>query len=149
MENEELKNKLIGKLEKELAEFKDSLMELSSKEIIDSSYKITCMETIQDYLAYDKDYSKFELKTLLKREHILEECYDDWLDSDGSFREVIEFSVDDTIDLIRDNEVKKDDKNKKTEILVKIVNNKRFIGTALNKNLNPLYKERYNYEKNK
>ena len=65
------------------------------------------METIQDYLAYDKDYSKFELKTLLKREHILEECYDDWLDSDGSFREVIEFSVDDTIDLIRDNEVKK------------------------------------------
>lgn len=69
MENEELKNKLIGKLEKELAEFKDSLMELSSKEIIDSSYKITCMETIQDYLAYDKDYSKFELKTLLKREH--------------------------------------------------------------------------------
>ena len=51
MENEELKNKLIGKLEKELAEFKDSLMELSSKEIIDSSYKITCMETIQDYLA--------------------------------------------------------------------------------------------------
>ena len=44
MENEELKNKLIGKLEKELAEFKDSLMELSSKEIIDSSYKITCME---------------------------------------------------------------------------------------------------------
>lgn len=108
MENEELKNKLIGKLEKELAEFKDSLMELSSKEIIDSSYKITCMETIQDYLAYDRDYSKFELKTLLKREHILEECYDDWLDSDGSFREVIEFSVDDMIDFIRDNEVKKE-----------------------------------------
>ena len=107
MENEELKNKLIGKLEKELAEFKDSLMELSSKEIIDSSYKITCMETIQDYLINDKDYSRFELKTLLKREQILEECYDDWLSNDGSLREVLEYSIDDTIDTIRDNEVKK------------------------------------------
>lgn len=108
MENEELKNKLIGKLEKELSEYKDSLMELSSKEIIDSSYKITCMETIHDYLVYDKDLSKFELKTLLKREHILEECYNDWLDNDGSLREALEFSIDDTIDIIRDNEVKKE-----------------------------------------
>lgn len=108
MEKEELQNKLIEKLEKELTAFKDSLKGLPREQIIDNSYKITCMETIQDYLAYDKDYSKFELKTLLKREHILEECYDDWLNSDGSFREVIEFSVDDTIDIIRDNEVKKE-----------------------------------------
>lgn len=111
MENEELKNKLIEKLERELADFKDSLKELPGEQIIENSYKITCMETIQDYLAYDKDYSKFELKTLLKREHILEECYDDWLSNDGSLREVLEFSVDDTIDTIRDNEVKKE-KNK-------------------------------------
>lgn len=67
------------------------------------------MQTIQDYLAYDKDYSKFELKTLLKREHILQECYDDWLSNDGSLREALEFSIDDTIDLIRDNEVKKNE----------------------------------------
>ncbi len=66
------------------------------------------MQTIQDYLANDKDYSKFELKTLLKREHLLEECYDDWLSNDGSLREALEFSIDDTIDLIRDNEVKKE-----------------------------------------
>ena len=95
MENEELKSKLIQKLERELTDFKDS-------------YKITCMQTIQDYLANDKDYSKFELKTLLKREHLLEECYDDWLSNDGSLREALEFSIDDTIDLIRDNEVKKE-----------------------------------------
>ena len=75
MENEELKSKLIQKLERELTDFKDSLKELPAEQIIDNSYKITCMQTIQDYLANDKDYSKFELKTLLKREHILEECY--------------------------------------------------------------------------
>lgn len=108
MENEKLKNKLIEKLERELTDFKDSLKGLPAEQIIDNSYKITCMQTIQDYLAYDKDYSKFELKTLLKREHILEECYDDWLSNDGSLREALEFSIDDTIDLIRDNEVKKE-----------------------------------------
>ena len=108
MENEELKNKLIEKLERVLTDFKDSLKGLPAEQIIDNSYKITCMQKIQDYLAYDKDYSKFELKTLLKREHILQECYDDWLSNDGSLREALEFSIDDTIDLIRDNEVKKE-----------------------------------------
>lgn len=108
MENEELKSKLIQKLERELTDFKDSLKELPAEQIIDNSYKITCMQTIRDYLANDKDYSKFELKTLLKREHLLEECYDDWLSNDGSLREALEFSIDDTIDLIRDNEVKKE-----------------------------------------
>lgn len=119
MENEELKNKLIKKLERELTDFKDSLKGLPAEQIIDNSYKITCMQTIQDYLAYDKDYSKFELKTLLKREHILEECYDDWLSNDGSLREALEFSIDDTIDLIRDNEVKKSEikmQDKKKEV---------------------------------
>ena len=37
-----------------------------------------------------------------------EECYDDWLSCDGNLREALEFSVDDTIDIIRDNEVKKE-----------------------------------------
>jgi hypothetical protein len=41
-------------------------------------------------------------------EDILEECYDDWLSCDGNLREALEFSIDDTIDLIRDNEVKKE-----------------------------------------
>ena len=108
MENEELKNKLIEKLERELTDFKDSLKGLPAEQIIDNSYKITCMQTIQEYLATDKDYSKFELKTILKREHILQECYDDWLSNDGSLREALEFSIDDTIDRIRDNEVKKE-----------------------------------------
>lgn len=108
MENEDLRNKLVKKLEKELADFKASLKGLPGEQIIENSYKITCMETIQDYLINDKDYSRFELKTLLKREQILEECYDDWLSNDGSLREALEYSIDDTIDTIRDNEVKKE-----------------------------------------
>ena len=108
MENEELKNKLIEKLEREVNEFKDTLRGLSADEIMDNSYKLTCIIEMKDYLIYNKELSKFELKTLLKREDILEECYDDWLSCDGNLREALEFSIDDTIDLIRDNEVKKE-----------------------------------------
>ena len=89
MENEELKNKLIEKLEREVNEFKDTLRGLSADEIMDNSYKLTCIIE-------------------MKREDILEECYDDWLSCDGNLREALEFSIDDTIDLIRDNEVKKE-----------------------------------------
>lgn len=108
MENEELKNRLIEKLERELIEYKDTLRGLSADEIMNNSYKLTCITEIKDYLIYDKDYSKFELKTLLKNPNILEECYDDWLSCDGNLRETLEFSVDDTIDIIRENEVKKE-----------------------------------------
>ena len=108
MENEELKNKLIEKLEREVNEFKDTLRGLSADEIMDNSYKLTCIIEMKDYLIYNKELSKFELKTLLKREHILQECYDDWLSNDGSLREALEFSIDDTIDLSRVNEVKKE-----------------------------------------
>ena len=82
-----MEDKLYKKLEDELKEFKAEM---------------------KDYLIYNKELSKFELKTLLKREDILEECYDDWLSCDGNLREALEFSVDDTIDIIRDNEVKKE-----------------------------------------
>lgn len=107
MGNEELKNKLIEKVERELEEFKDTLRGLSADEIMDNSYKLICIIEMKDYLIYDKELSKFELKTLLKREHILEQCYDNWLDSDANLREPLEFSVDDTIEEIRDDEVKK------------------------------------------
>ena len=69
---------------------------------------------MKDYLIYNKELSKFELKTLLKREDILEECYDDWLSCDGNLREALEFSEDETIANIRDNEEKKE-RNKKEE----------------------------------
>ena len=73
MENEELKNKLIEKLEREVNEFKDTLRGLSADEIMDNSYKLTCIIEMKDYLIYNKELSKFELKTLLKREDILDE----------------------------------------------------------------------------
>ena len=57
---------------------------------------------------YKSSGGKLVYNELLKRDDILEECYDDWLSCDGNLREALEFSVDDTIDIIRDNEVKKE-----------------------------------------
>lgn len=105
-EIKELKERLYDKVVKELQDFKEKLKKESPEQIIQSSYKLLCMEEMKDYLT-ERDYSKFELKILVKREDLLEECYDDWLKCDGNFREVLEYSIDDTVDLIRDNEVKK------------------------------------------
>lgn len=106
--NKELKDKLCEKVEQELKNFKEDLKSKSPEEIIDNSYKLVCMMETKDYLLYDREYSNFELRTLLKNSNLLEECYDDWLSCDGHFREALEYSIDDTIDIIRDNAVKKE-----------------------------------------
>lgn len=106
--NKELKDRLVDKVEQELKEFKESLKSKSPEEIIDNSYKLVCMMETKDYLLYDREYSNFELKTLLKTSNLLDECYDDWLSCDGHFREALEYSIDDTIDILRDNAVKKE-----------------------------------------
>ena len=54
------------------------------------------------YKIIDKDYTTSELKALLKTKGILNECYDEWLKSDGNFNEVLEYAVDSRIDLILD-----------------------------------------------
>lgn len=106
--NNKLKCELCNKIEKELKDFKEELKLKSPEEIIDNSYKLVCMMGTCEYLSYDRDYSNFELKTLLKTSNLLEECYDTWLSSDGKLSESLEFSIDDTIDNIRDDAVKKE-----------------------------------------
>ena len=108
MENIELKNELNEKLESELKAFMEDLKLKSPEQIMDNSYKLVCMKEIKDYLSCERSYSNFELKTLLKNPNLLEECYDDWLASDSKLSEEIEFCADNTIDFLRDKEVKKE-----------------------------------------
>ena len=68
MENEELKNKLIEKLEREVNEFKDTLRGLSADEIMDNSYRLTCIIEMKDYLIYNKELSsKIGFKGIIKK----------------------------------------------------------------------------------
>lgn len=106
---EKLKEKLTQKIEDEYKEFISILKTKTPEEIIQRSYEKVTKEEIT-YL-FNKDYSKTELKALLKRDCLLDECYDNWLKCDGNFNEMIEYSVDDVVDNIV-NDYKRDLKAK-------------------------------------
>ncbi|MBQ9298826.1 MAG: DUF3848 domain-containing protein [Clostridia bacterium] len=108
MENEEKYKELSDKLEQELNEYKDFLKTKTPDEIIENSYKLVCMMGIQEYMLYSREYSKVELKTLLKSRNILEECYQTWLCSDGSLSEVLEYATDHTICLLKEDMLRKE-----------------------------------------
>lgn len=103
---ENLKKQLEEKVNAEFKDFVENLKKCEPETIIDRAYeKVSKEEMI--YKIIDKDYDKTELKALLKTEGILQECYDEWLKSDGNFNEVLEYAVDNRIDLIVEDYKKK------------------------------------------
>ena len=100
MKNEEiLKQKFEQKIDNEYKEFIENLKQCTPEVIIDRAYeKVSKQEMI--YKIKDRDYSNSELRALLKTDGILQECYDEWLKSDGNFTDVLEYAVEERIDLI-------------------------------------------------
>lgn len=111
---EDLKEQLGQKIENEFQEFIEDLKQCEPQVIIDRAYeKVSKEEMI--YKIKDKEYSKSDLKALLKADEILQECYDEWLKSDGNFNEVLEYAVDERIDLIIDDFKNRENKKKTRE----------------------------------
>ena len=102
-----MKDKLYKKLENELKDFKIKMKENGVDYAIDRAYELTTKQEIIDSIEFDHDLSKTQIKALLSRENILDELYDDWLSFDGNMRENINYSVDESLNLITD-EYKKD-----------------------------------------
>lgn len=99
VEKETLKEKFEQKIDNEYKEFIEDLKKCTPEIIIDRAYeKVSKQEMI--YKIKDRDYSISELKALLKTDEILQECYDEWLKSDGNFTDVLEYAVEERIDLI-------------------------------------------------
>lgn len=96
---ENLKQKLDEKIDNEFANFIEELKKFSPNTIIDKAYEIISKEEMI-YKIKDKEYSISELKALLNSDNILDKCYDEWLKRDGNFNEVLEYTVNDRIDLI-------------------------------------------------
>lgn len=96
---EELKEKFDKKIDNEFKEFMENLKQCTPEVIIEKSYEKVSKEEMT-YKLKDKEYTTAELKALLKTDGILEECYDEWLKSDGNFNEVLEYAVDERVDLI-------------------------------------------------
>jgi len=111
MENkEELKQKLIEKLEKELQEYKGYLRQKSPDEIIESAYQMTVKTLIIGEMS-EKNLDYYELKALIKQKDLLAEFYEDWRNSDGRLGENISYEMDNSIKIIVDRAVAEKIKN--------------------------------------
>lgn len=106
---EELKQKFNNKIDKEYEEFIAELKQCPPQVILERAYEKVSKEEMV-YKIKDKDYTVSDLKALLKTDGILQECYDEWLKSDGNFNEVLEYAVDERIDLIIDDYKEKNKK---------------------------------------
>lgn len=109
---EELKQKFDKKIDNEYKEFIKELKQCSPDIIIERAYeKVSKEEMI--YKIKEKNYTVSDLKALLKSDDLLDECYDEWLKSDGNFNELLEYPVEERIDLIIDDY--RERKQKETE----------------------------------
>ena len=98
---EELKQKLIEKLDKELQEYKGYLRQKSPNEIIESAYQLTVKTLIIGEMS-EKNLDYYELKALIKQKDLLAEFYEDWRNSDGRLGENISYEMDNSIKIIVD-----------------------------------------------
>lgn len=110
MEIKELKEKLFEKVEKELKDFKQELKQKTPDEIIENAYKLTAMDGIIGELK-ERSFDKEELKALLKEDNLLSEFYEDFRNTDSKLCEVVQYPMEDTIDIIVEN-YEKDKKEK-------------------------------------
>lgn len=109
---EELKQKLIEKLEKELRDFKEDLRQKSPDEIIESAYQLTVKTLIIGEMN-EKNLDYYELKALIKQKDLLAELYEDWRNSDGRLSENISYEMDNSIKIIVDKAIAEKVKNNK------------------------------------
>ena len=101
-EKEQLKQKLLRKVEKEFEKFKQKLKQKTPDEIIENAYKITTMEGIIGELK-ERNFDETELKALLKENKLMKEFYEDWRNSDGKLCDSVQYTIEDTINIIVEN----------------------------------------------
>lgn len=95
-------DKLLKKLEQELKDYKQYVKEQGVDFAIDKAYELTVKQEVIDCIAYDNELSKEQIKSLLKFDNILDDCYDEWIKTDGNLREHLNYSVDKSINHITD-----------------------------------------------
>lgn len=88
-----------NKLDNELKEFHENLLEKGNEEILNSAYEITVKEQIADILK-DINLHEIEKEVLFLRDDLLAELYQDWLHYDATLKEPITDSVDKSISTI-------------------------------------------------
>lgn len=88
-----------NKLDNELKEFHENLLEKGKEEILNSAYEITVKKQIKDILK-EMNLHEVEKEVLFLRDDLLAELYQDWLHYDATLKEPITDSVDKSISTI-------------------------------------------------
>lgn len=105
---EKIREELYQKLSLEYDSFIEEVKKLPPEKIIDKSYeKVMKEEFVSMFYPESDQYDISDIKALNKSEYPLEELYQGWMDEDSGIHQILESSVEDTIDLL-----KKEQKNK-------------------------------------
>lgn len=103
MKENNLKEVLALKLEHEFSKFIENIIKnYTPEEIVKNSYKITVREQLKDEIL-SRDLTENQMRALLKNDNVLDELYEDWLDEDSRLGEILENSIDTTLDIIEAN----------------------------------------------
>ena len=108
---EELQEKFYDKMDKELADLKAELMTCKPEVIIERAYELVSKEELKSSIIC-RNCDTQELKALLKTDNLLQELYDEWMDLDAGFHQVLEDAVDETVERITEDFAK--EKSKKS-----------------------------------
>lgn len=95
-------DRLFEKLKQELNDYKSYVKERGVDFAIDKAYELTVRQEVIDCLMYDNELSKEQIKALLKFDNVLDDCYAEWLKTDGNLREHLNYSVDKSVNHITD-----------------------------------------------
>ena len=109
---DKLKQKLVYKLEQEYKDFCERMKQKTKEELIQSAYEIVVKEEIRDEIKNYTNLDSFKLKALIKHRDIIDEIYWQWKKEDSRLGEVLENSINETIEIIvEDYEKKKSEKD--------------------------------------
>ena len=105
-----LKQRVQEKITNEYNDFIEELKKERPEVIIERAYEKVCKEEML-YVFEKNDLSVNECKSLLKCSNILDDCYSEWLKSDGNFNEMLEYAVENSSEHITE-DFKREQKQK-------------------------------------
>ena len=87
-----LNQKLTDKVQKELSAFREEIQGKPLQEVYDAAYQISIKNDIAECFT-DTDYSPQAVKALLKSPNLLQEIYEEWLETDYSHMEDLRHTI--------------------------------------------------------
>lgn len=89
-----LNQRLTDKVQRELSAFLEEMLEKPPQEIYDAAYQIALKNDIAECFS-ETDYSPQAAKALLKSPNLLQEVYDEWLETDYTHMEDLRQTITD------------------------------------------------------